>query len=515
MQRIVLLSLGFIIPLAILNRALRWLDNHVVDFDRPPYWPIGVFEPRWQGAAGLLIAAACAVFFVLAERALRRRGYPLLPVTFCGLLLILGTNLIHGIRDGYVTPISGGEPAIQYYHDAIKLTSATDCLAHYTERQPMFLDHTRTHPPGAVLFFYACRRLIAGVGGSGASTAEPSLIALIITIISTVASACFLHGLLARHIADRAAIGWTVFAFLLLPAVQIYTCASLDALIAATFLGVLCFLARWCENRSCEDRWCENPFSHPLPRESLPANSPSVAGVKPPSVIASMLPLLALVGCLFAASFLTFAACFLPPVMAAYEFAARRSIRRTIIAVITCVAAYAALYVLTGFNYAASLRIASALENPHGFRLLADPVSYLLTRVECVLEILVFLGPFAAWAIYVAQPPSAVSLWHRRSAGVNDPPAVASGPGLAQALPLLAAHRAALLTLLAMFAAGAFHTAETARACLFFYPFLVFPLAAWMMGVGRSPPAIPDTRRLTALIFVQTLLMQVLGGYFW
>ena len=63
-----------------------------------------------------------------------------------------------------------------------------------------------------------------------------------------------------------------------------------------------------------------------------------------------------------------------------------------------------------------------------------------------------------------------------------------------------------------LFLAGAFHTGETARACLFIMPFLMFPVAAHLDDC-RSRPA--DRIVLLGLVFGQSLVMQTLGGYVW
>ena len=100
-----------------------------------------------------------------------------------------------------------------------------------------------------------------------------------------------------------------------------------------------------------------------------------------------------------------------------------------------------------------------------------------------------FLGPFLGWLLL-------------QGLGSLKP----SSPNLS-ALTWLGA-----LTLAAMFLAGAFHTGETARACLFIYPYLFFPVAAYLQQGRLSPP---DAKILPALVFFQSLLMQMFGFYFW
>jgi hypothetical protein len=67
----------------------------------------------------------------------------------------------------------------------------------------------------------------------------------------------------------------------------------------------------------------------------------------------------------------------------------------------------------------------------------------------------------------------------------------------------------AVITLGALFLTGAYRTGETARACLFIYPFLLLPILA------AEYPERQRWRWIFAAVFGQTLLMQLFGRYFW
>ncbi|OHB68791.1 MAG: hypothetical protein A2V70_19090 [Planctomycetes bacterium RBG_13_63_9] len=69
-----------------------------------------------------------------------------------------------------------------------------------------------------------------------------------------------------------------------------------------------------------------------------------------------------------------------------------------------------------------------------------------------------------------------------------------------------------IFTLLAMFLTGAFRTGETARACLFIYPYLLLPVAVCLHRAGGASQ---QRKRLLAVVFAQSVAMQTLGGYFW
>ena len=278
---------------------------------------------------------------------------------------------------------------------------------------------------------------------------DPLLIAIALGIATSIATAGLVHGI-ARRLLDREQALFAALLAATLPAAQIYAVSSLDALVCALFTAVLyCAL-------------------HPDPRVRYGGG---------------------LVG-LCAAMFVSFAALFLVPVLLGHELIARRSLRTTAIVVLGAAAAFCVIHVATGFDWLESLRIASRRENPAGFRLLVNPGDYLFTRIECVAEIALFAGPVV------------VPLWVR-------------GLGVARsaAPPVFRLAGLGALTLLAMFLAGSFKTGETARACLYFIPYLVLPVAA-LAGEGRS---LDRSRQLdvVCLAMAQTLVMQLCGDYFW
>ncbi len=434
-------SIGFVACVAIANRAIRAIDRHIVAFDRPPYWPIGVFQPRVPSLASISAAIACGLLFWLVIALLERANYRLGLTAICALALMMASNSIQGWHGGFVQPISGtpGLPAIQYYDDALKITDPLTFLADFTSVQTRLLDHARTHPPGAVLAVYALQRALG----------RPELISIAIGGLYVIASTIFLRGVFQLDGSHDLSSRQTTLLFLLLPAVQIYGLASVDALVAAAVAGCVYSLLRR--------------------RTAL-----AIAGMS---------------ASLIAASFLSFAALFLPPVLAATEWRGRRSMKRSTITLFITAAVYVAIWQASGFSYLTCLSAAARLENPEGFRLFSEPASYVFTRLECVAEILVFAGPFAL---------------------------VYAGRGLTALRSLSPIHHtlfaSAIVTLLAMFASGAFHTGETARACLFIYPFLFLPIAA---SSRNAPLATDERRRFAGVLFGQTVMMQLLGDYFW
>ncbi|MBC8104290.1 MAG: hypothetical protein H7Z41_17075 [Cytophagales bacterium] len=428
----------FCAVLAVLNWSVQAVRQYVV-FDAPRWWPLSIFNPRMPSAADMVTAVAVALGFAVGLAFLERTRYrSALGITVTGILLILGSNAVQGVRAGFVTPISGN--AIQYYSDAQRhpLASA-EFLREFHQIQPTLGDHGRTHPPGAILLFQGLIRLTQD---------QPAVIAVLIAVTAAALTAIFFRSFLAT-VLPRFPAGEGIFLLLLLPAVQIYYCASLDALIAALLLGAVTLYA---------------------------------APPTPPRLIGAVL-------CLLTASFLTFGFVWAVPLLLVTEacrWEARRSAARLCGLGAGLISFYLALYAAFDFSYVAALRTATRLENPEGFRLFAEPVSYLFTRLEDVCEIVVFFGPFLL----------ALTRGGWRALSREN---LLAGRMCATAMGMLAL----------LFLTGAYRTGETARACLFVYPYLLLPALAAL-------PSDPAQRRVWyGLVFAQALLMQLLGRFFW
>jgi hypothetical protein len=141
------------------------------------------------------------------------------------------------------------------------------------------------------------------------------------------------------------------------------------------------------------------------------------------------------------------------------------------------------------FNYIVSFLYTSQEVNPQGFRLIADPYDYFITRVEDILEILFFFGPFL-FLLFICGFPI-----------------------MKKEFPdfyLLVI--SAIFFLLFLFSLGVYQTGETARGCLYIYPFLIFPVAFYLNEMDFS---LAEKNKLLILVFVQAIIMQLIGYYKW
>lgn len=315
------------------------------------YWPISIFLPRqppnldFPNLAHISVAALSFLALVFALAVLPRVGFRMWQVALVGFVLVLGTNLAHGLQFGLVRPVTGMDQGnAPYYDDAMNIDAPWALLGDYQDRQLELGMHSKTHPPGPVLLFYFLGHLLP----------DAYMISIALALVSVLLVASVMVPILATEFTDAHAC-WVVLIFLLLPSVQIYYATSIDALIAGLFIGS--FLMFFTDSKVAV--WIS---------------------------IASFV----------LASFFTFLAVFVPAVMFAFEVSTRKRISKTAIALGGAVVFYSGLFAATGFNYLRSFLVASAWENQSRFMLFAEPQSYIATRLEDVAEIILFFGPILA-----------------------------------------------------------------------------------------------------------------------
>jgi hypothetical protein len=256
-----------------------------------------------------------------------------------------------------------------------------------------------------------------------------------------------LYGIVRTETRDEHLAGYATLLFLLLPSTQIYYCASLEAIIATLLLGVLYF------------------FIHPKP---------------PVSFLGSLV-------CLLLSSFLTFGFLFIIPVIVGFEILQRKGIFKSAVLLCAVGLVYLLIDTMFGYNYFHSFAIASAIENPHGFSLLAEPANYVLTRLEGIAELIVFFGP--VMCVFLVRGIKSLKPDQRG---------------------LLVMTTVGVFTVLAMLASGAYRTGETARVLTHLYPLLAIPVAVYTRNMEASAR---EETTLLAVVFSQTVLMQAFGTY--
>lgn len=383
----------------------------------------------------------------------------------CGFLAIFLTNLIQGWNTGIYTPV-GGQSEI--YTDAVNITSIWAFIKNYATLQPNLSLHAQTQPPGAVLLIYVLYGIFK----------DPSVIAIAISVIAAVGSSLFLYGIF-KKLFNKSVTKYVVLLYLLLPAIEVYYLANIYAILATLILGMLYFYLH--KNKTI-------------------------------SIIGTFI-------CLFLATFMSFIAMWGGLFLIVFEISkiiSNRKINKQIIREVGffkwfknllssidkllivgfgIIASYLLLYMFLGFNYIGVLSYASSLENPNGFMLTANPIQYFTTRIEDILDILIFFGPILIVFSYRG-------LKYLKKNFKNDENY--------QRLFLIII--SALVALLILFLTGAPKKGETARICMFILPFLLIPVIVYLNKEGFSKG---EKTKLLLIVFAQAVLMQTIATFIW
>ena len=408
-------------------------------------WPVGKVTPMVPTIFGILIAISVFIgfLFLLKIRSIYEIKINIYYVIVIAILLIIGTNIFHGIWKGFVTP-NEGHGGLMFYWDAIEIEDPITYLRTYNERQEKMESHTRSHPPGAVLFYYLLYKIFVISG----------LMSLAILIISTVFSAFFLYNILKREIKKDLSL-YVTFLYFLIPAVQVYYLANLYAIIATLYLGVIYF------------------YMHPNNRKNL----------------------IGTISLISLSAFMTFMVVFIIGVLFCYELLRSyktksiKNFKNLYFILLSLFVLFTIFLIVFDFNYIVSFMYTSQEVNPYGFRLIADPYDYFITRVEDILEILFFFGPFLFLLFYRGFPIMKKNFPDFYLLVIS-----------------------AIFFMLFLFSLGVYQTGETARGCLYFYPFLIFPVAFYLNEMDFS---LAEKNKLLILVFVQAIIMQLIGYYKW
>lgn len=376
--------------------------------------------------------------------AIEQERFNLKLIILAGFLLIIGSNLIPGWEEGITLAIMGGS---ELYSDAIQITSITDFIGNYQNMQFSLSVHAQTHPPGAILVIYILNLIFN----------SPDLVGISLCLISTGLTTFFFNGILRRYY-DLEISNFITILLLVLPAVQIYYLANIYAFVVSLILGSIYF------------------YFHSDPVVSHTGT----------------------IICLFLGSFISFMTVFALILIVLYELSEKRTLKaleKAIDISIVIFGLYTLLYIFLGFNYIQTFVNASLLENREGFMLLADPQNYLLTRIQDILEIIIFYGPVLLVITY-----KGLKLLKQ-----NDDQF------------LCQITRLAIVSLSVLFLLGVYKKGETARAAMYIFPFLLIPVASFFENLKKKDVQTRKSMMYLLLVtaFLQSIIMQLMGNYIW
>jgi hypothetical protein len=426
-----------------------------LDFDMDNFWPISIFLPKLPVWQDIFVLLAIIILFVFFLRTWQQKKsfffYFILAI-----ILMLSTNLFQGFEDGFVRPITGRVKSDAIYlNDAVKISSYSNFLAKYTTIQPKLGDHGRVHPPGAISVFYFLAKLD-----------NPILISLFL-ILSGSLSSLIIFSILKQNFSLQIS-KFSAILFLLIPAVQIYFVSSLDALICTLFLA--CF---WAWQKNNDWKWFGLSFLF-----------------------------------LWLSSFITFAFLILIPVLLIDDWLRNKNIIKSILLFSLLTMSYWLTANFIHFNYLKCFWVAKSFEGSKGFYLFASPLSYFFTRIENIIEILLFLGPYLTFILINKLPVIASKFILSKVEGKQSPTKMVLT--VQKLNPMVTSSFIALLSLFLFFLTGAYYTGETARAAIYIYPFIFILLAYFFEKAKISQK---DQKLMFVLVFAQSLIMQLFGWY--
>ncbi|MBD3405227.1 MAG: hypothetical protein GF411_03710 [Candidatus Lokiarchaeota archaeon] len=386
------------------------------------------------------------------------RGIPSLPViAIFGFLLIISTNFIHGWFIGIYSAIGSSNEILT---DAMAITNPLEFISMYVENQGSLTTHAQTQPPFAVLtmhLFYVVFQ-------------EPGVIAIALCGVATLFSAFFIDGIYRKYFGEETS-RYAVLLFLVLPAVQVYYLANIYAMVATYAAGMLYFYLQ-------DDQFTK------------------ILGSAVCFILGSFTSFLFVYMALFLFLFevVHYLKTRTPSSFLEQFQSFMHSIWKLIAIGIIGGVFYILLWLGLGFNYVDSFLHASSVENPNGFMLVDNPLNYLITRVQDVMDILVFVGP-----ILTVLAVLGFHMWNEMDQDTD-------------VIEILSIFVASVIALGLLFLTGAPKKGETARICMFILPMILLPVIYYLKEKNVRKR---DWILLLIMTFLQAATMQLLAIWVW
>ena len=402
-------------------------------------FPISVIYPNQFLWSGFLFAFLFLFFGILIFRNVERLS--IFFVILSAIALIILGNLSQGNFDvAFLQPfyLKGR----QYYTDALQINDAGLWLKDFSKNLDHFQLHTKTHPPFVTLLHYGILHV-------------SNIETLAITFLALGCLSFPLFYQILKYLKfPELRIKQMLLLLGIIPSVNIYLLVSIDALVLTSTLLFLLGFARVFYYRKIDS------FAFLY----------IILGLVLTNLLTfSGLYLFAFLGCIS----------FYFLIKGKWSFVGL-SLMNTAVFVIV----FVLIFALTGYNQLETFRLASQSENPDGFRLFHQPFVYLMTRLEDVSEILLFLS-FGFLAVLFSKKSKTLVF------GNND---------------INVMFLSSIIALSAMFLTGAYGTGETARACLFIVPYFLILLKNVDDSVFRI---------MFYICLFQTFGMQMIGNFYW
>jgi hypothetical protein len=407
------------------------------NIDTPSYFPFSLFYFHFSfaGVIFFLLFLFCTHIIYQSKFYLKS----VFTLWLSGLIFILIANIIQGnLYLTFIEPIVSEK--VSYFFDAVNIDNWKIFISNFNGIQASLHTHSMTHPPGAVLLYYFCML-----------NKSPISVSIIFTLISSL-SAIIIFYIFKDLGSDNKKASFFALLYTVIPAFNIYVLTSFDAVVLV-FMNLFCL---------------------------------GLIKIIQSEKLHSMGLVFMLIGFLITST-LTFAVVFLTGLLfiLSIYFMLKRKFNLLIASLLIISLSFLFCYLqyyFFKFNYLESFVLATKLENPHGFLLFDNPAQYIMSRIEDILEMLIF---FSLTIL--------ATIWNKKLfQNIN------------KNIRILVL--TAVVVLLLEFLTGAYRTGETARACLFIvvYPFMLLK----NLDEGYHS-------QLFFLTALQTGLMQLFGFYYW
>lgn len=404
-----------------------------------PLFPISVIYPNQFLWSGFVFAFLFLISGILAFQYSEKLNVYLLFLVAI-VLVVLG-NLSQGDFDtAFLQPfyLKGR----QYYTDAIHITDGSIWLRDFTKNLEHFQMHTKTHPPFITLFHYWILNI-----------SNIETLSIVFFAIGCLSFPIF-HQILVYLGFEEKRRKWLLLLFAVIPSVNIYLLVSIDSLVLTSTLIFLLGFARIFNQNKID-------------------------------AVAFLLISLGLI----LTNLITFSGLFLFAFLGCFSFyfvlkGKWNFVWLSLMVTVVFVLNFLVIYSTTSYNHLDTFLQASHSENPDGFRLLHQPFVYLMTRLEDIGEIFLFLS-FGFLAVFFSKK-NGTEVFENRKINIL--------------------FFSAISALSAMLLTGAYGTGETARACLFLVPYFLILL---------KDISSDQFKILFYLCIFQTFGMQMIGNFYW
>ena len=402
-------------------------------------FPISVIYPNqflWSGFVFAFLFLIAGIFAFMYSEKLN-----VVLLFVIAIVLVLLGNLSQGNFDiAFLQPfyLKGR----QYYTDALAISDGQIWLRDFSKNLEHFQMHTKTHPPFATLLHYWILNI-----------SNIETLAIVFFAIGSLSFPLFYKILLYLGF-EEARRKRMLLLLAVIPSINIYLLVSIDALVLTSTLIFLLGFAR---------------IFHQKRIDSVSLLLISSGLILTNLLTFSGLFLFAFLGCIS----------FYFLVKGKWNF-----VWLSLISAVVFVLTFTVIYSTTGYNQLETFLLASQSENPDGFRLFHQPFVYLMTRLEDIGEIFLFLS-FGFLAVFFSKK-SGTEVFENRNINIL--------------------FFSAITAISTMLLTGAYGTGETARACLFLVPYFLILLK----NISSD-----NFKIMFYLCLLQTFGMQMIGNFYW